>query len=114
LFQGQSVSNHLSDQGVNVVEVGQGFQGQGPPMREFERMWLGRQIHHGGHPILRWMADNVEVKQGPGVTLKIMKPNSKNDPRKVDGIQAIVHAVDQATRDMTKPVEYSVFSLGGS
>jgi phage terminase large subunit-like protein len=115
LFQGQQVQNHLSAEGVDVVPIGQGFLGQGAPMKEFERLWLNHSIHHGGHPILRWMADHVEVKQDPAGNLKIVKPNSKHDPRKVDGIQAIVNAIDPITRQQppAQP-EYQFMVFGGA
>lgn len=102
LFQGQQVSNHLMAEGVTVVEIGQGFFGQGAPMKEFERRWLARQLHHGGNEILRWMADNVEVKSDPANNLKIAKPHSHNDPRKVDGIQALVNALAPLAREQVK------------
>lgn len=113
LFQGQQVQNDLIEEGIDVVPIGQGFIGQGPPMKEFERMWLGKRIHHGGHEILRWMADNVEVKQDEALNLKIVKPNSRNDPRKVDGIQAIVNALDPISRHVNvKPMEPILMFLG--
>jgi phage terminase large subunit-like protein len=114
LFQGQQVSNHLSDAGLVVVAVGQGFVGQGPPMKEFERRWLKRAIHHGAHPVLRWMADNVEVKQDPAGNLKIVKPHSRMDPRKVDGVQALVNAIDQVARAAPPPEpQFQLIFLGG-
>lgn len=111
LFQGQSVANHLSEEGLTVVAFGQGFLSMGPPMKEFERRWVGRRIHHGGHPILRWMADNAEVKQDPAGNLKIVKPNHHSDPRKVDGLVALVMALDGITRQ--KPVEESCYLRHG-
>ena len=75
LFQGLEVSNHLTEEGLTVVAIGQGFLSMGPPMKEFERRWTSHRIHHGAHPILRWMAGNVEVKQDPAGNLKIVKPN---------------------------------------
>lgn len=111
LFQGIQVSNHLIAEGMTVYAIGQGFLGQGMPMKEFHRRWLAKQIHHGGHPILRWMADNVEVKQDPAGSLKIVKPHSKNDPRKVDGICAIVNALDPLARQPPQ-VKPQVFFLG--
>jgi phage terminase large subunit-like protein len=115
LFQGQQVANHLGDHGLQVVAVGQGFLGQGAPMKEFERLWRGRKVHHGNHPVLRWMADNVEVKQDPTGNLKIVKPNSRMDPRKVDGMTAIVNAVDQLARAVPAPPppSYTMVFLGG-
>jgi phage terminase large subunit-like protein len=114
LFQGRSVQNNLIDEGVDTVTIGQGPRSQGPLMKEFERLWLAGKIHHGGHPILRWMADNVEVKQDGYGNLKITKPNSKNDPRKVDGIQAIVNALEPISRavEVVTPEPMLMF-LGG-
>ncbi len=98
LFQGQQLMLNLADEGIEVFPLGQGFLSQGPPMKEFERRWTAKKIHHGNNPILRWMADNVEVKQDPALNLKIVKPNNHSDPRKVDGIQALVNAIDRVSR----------------
>jgi phage terminase large subunit-like protein len=114
LFQGQQVANHLLNEGINCLPIGQGFIGQGGPMKEFERRWLAKQIHHGGHEALRWMADNVEVKQDPAGNLKIVKPHQKNDPRKVDGIQALVNALDPVSRQpVQREPTYDVMFYGG-
>ncbi len=114
LFQGQSVSNHLIAEGVTVIEVGQGFIGQGAPMKEFERRWLAKQLHHGGHEILRWQADNVEVKEDPANNMKIAKPHSHNDPRKVDGLQALVNALVPLSREAGEPKpQYQMLVIGG-
>lgn len=115
LFQGQQVQNHLEAEGLTVLAIGQGYLGQAPPMKEFERLWRSKKIHHGGHPILRWMADNTEVKPDPAGNLKITKPKHHNDPRKVDGIQAIVNAVDPLTREVpdVEP-QYQVMFFGPS
>jgi phage terminase large subunit-like protein len=95
LFQGQHVYNRLADEGMNVFPWGQGFIGFGPPMKEFNRRLLGRRLHHGNHPILRWMADNV-------VTVKDSAGNEKMDkqksPQKIDGMVCIVGALDRLTR----------------
>lgn len=116
LFQGQQVQNHLIEHmgADHVVPIGQGFVGQGPPMKEFHRLWLANKVHHGGNPILRWMADNVEVISDPTGWLKITKPHNHNDPRKVDGIQALVNAIDPLTREQHKPVpKHQIYIFGG-
>ena len=65
------------------------------PMREFERRLLARKIKHGGNPVLRWMAGNVVVKQDPAGNLKPDKPSSQG---RIDGIVALVMALDRAMR----------------
>lgn len=97
LFQGQQLQIDLADEGIEVFALGQGFLGQGPPTKEYERRWTSKKVHHGANPILRWMADNVEVRADAANNLKIVKP-SPNDPRKVDGQTALVGAVDRVSR----------------
>jgi phage terminase large subunit-like protein len=106
LFQGQQLELNLKDHGIDVYPLGQGYMSQGPPMKEFERLWRSLQVHHGDHPVLNWMADNVEVKPDPAGSLKIFKPNNHNDPRKVDGIQALVNAIDRNSRYNTAESAY--------
>lgn len=114
LFQGQQVANHLTHEGMTVVAVGQGYLGQGPPMKEFERRLRAGQVHHGDHPILKWMADNVEVEQDHAGNLKMVKPNSHNDPRKIDGLTALVNAMDCVTHYVAEPEpQYQMLFIGG-
>lgn len=114
LFQGQQVANHLTEEGLTVVAVGQGFLGQGPPMKELERRLRAGTVHHGNHPILNWMADNVEVKQDPAGNLKMVKPNNHNDPRKIDGMTALVNAMDCVAHRANEPEPaYQVMIYGG-
>lgn len=98
LFQGQQLMLDLAEEGLEVFPLGQGFLSQAAPMKEFERRWTAKRIHHGHHPVARWMADNVEVKRDPAGNLKIVKPQHHSDPRKVDGIQALVQAIDRVSR----------------
>lgn len=106
LFQGQQLMLHLADEGISVFPLGQSPDAQGPATKEFERRWTARKIHHGGNPILRWMADNCEVKEGPNGQLKIVKPEHHNDPRKVDGLAALVGAIDRTSRHITSGSVY--------
>ena len=95
LFQGYQLSQELIDEGLAVFGMGQGFYGMAGPMREFERRLLARQIEHGGNPILKWMAGNVAVKQDPAGNLK---PDKAESQGKIDGIVALVMALDRAMR----------------
>lgn len=95
LFQGYQLSQELIDEGLAVFGMGQGFYGMAGPMREFERRLLAKQIHHGGNPVLRWMAGNVAVKQDPAGNLK---PDKAESQGKIDGIVALLMALDRAMR----------------
>lgn len=95
LFQGAQVAMDLQEEGIQVAAMGQGFFSMAAPMKEFERKLLLRKIHHGGNPVLRWMADNVAVKQDPAGNLK---PDKAKSQGKIDGIVALVMALDRAIR----------------
>lgn len=65
------------------------------PMKEFERRLLGKKLHHGNNPVLRWMANNVAVRQDPAGNLK---PDKAESQGRIDGIVALVMALDRAMR----------------
>ena len=96
LFQGYQLSQELADEGITVYGMGQGFLSMAIPMKEFERRLLAKKINHGGHPILRWMAGNVAVRQDPAGNLK---PDKAASEGRIDGIVALVMALDRAMRN---------------
>jgi phage terminase large subunit-like protein len=105
LFQAHQLAMQLQDElgEERVVGMGQGFLSMAAPMHTFHERLLGRRIHHGGNGVLRWMADNVAVKQDPAGNLKISKADSQ---AKVDGMVALVMALDRAMRHEEKRSRY--------
>lgn len=95
LFQSHETATKLQAEGLEVFPMGQGFLSMAAPMKELERRLLAKKIRHHGHPVLRFMADNLAVSQDPAGNLK---PNKANSQSKIDGIVALVMAVDRAMR----------------
>lgn len=91
-FAGELVQT-LTDEGIKMVEFGQGFLSMAGPTGEFERLVVGRQLRHGGHPILRWNAQNVAVRQDPAGNLK---PDKERSGERIDGITGGVMALGRA------------------
>ncbi|HFD40868.1 MAG TPA: terminase large subunit [Anaerolineae bacterium] len=89
------VSQQLEGMGFTMVGFGQGFVSMSPPMRELLRLVLNGRLVHGGHPVLRWMADNLVVSQDAAGNLK---PNKAKSREKIDGIVAGLMALDRAIR----------------
>src|SRR3990167_8008425 len=100
LFQAHQIAGTLADEGIKIFGLGMGFLGMAAPMAEFHRRLLGHKVHHGGNPILRWMADNVAVKQDPAGNLK---PDKSTSQGKIDGIIGIVGVIDRVMRHETAP-----------
>ena len=90
----QMVQN-LEGMGFTVVPFGQGFKDMSPPTKELMKLTLEQRIAHGGHPVLRWMMDNVCAKNDPAGNVKMDKEKSTE---KIDGAVAAVMALDRAIR----------------
>jgi phage terminase large subunit-like protein len=101
LFQAHQLCSELMEEDLKVAGFGMGFVSMAAPMQEFMRRLLGRKVHHGGNPVLRWMANNVAVKQDPAGNLK---PDKASSQGKIDGIVALVMALDRAMRHEERTV----------
>lgn len=90
----QMVQN-LEGMGFTVVPFGQGFASMSPPTKELMKLTLERRIAHGGHPVLRWMMDNIFIRTDPAGNIKADKEKSTE---KIDGAVATIMALDRAVR----------------
>ena len=77
----QMVQN-LERMGFTVVPFGQGFKDMSPPTKELMKLVLEKRIAHGGHPVLRWMMDNIYIRTDPAGNIKADKEKSTE---KIDG-----------------------------
>jgi len=90
----QMVQN-LEGLGFTVVPFGQGFKDMSPPTKELMKLTLEQKIAHGGHPVLRWMMDNIFIRTDPAGNIKADKEKSTE---KIDGAVATIMALDRAIR----------------
>jgi phage terminase large subunit-like protein len=82
-----SVSNHLIEEGLNMIEFRQGFVSMNPAMKALEVAIAEKTIAHGGQPVLTWMADNLVAKQDPAGNLK---PDKEKSTEKIDGMVSLI------------------------
>lgn len=80
----------LESDGATCVPVPQTHAGLGPGWNELERLLLKGEIRHGGHPVLRWMAENVEVETDAAGN---QKPSKSKSSERIDGIVSLTMAV---------------------
>lgn len=90
----QMVQN-LEGMGFTVVPVGQGFKDMSPPTKELMKLTLEERLAHGGHPVLRWMMDNIFIRTDPAGNVK---PDKEDFTEKIDGAVATIMALDRAIR----------------
>jgi phage terminase large subunit-like protein len=48
------------------------------PTKRLEQLGLNRELAHGGHPVLRWMADNVSLETDAADNWKPSKKKSRD------------------------------------
>ena len=76
-----------------MVPVRQGVSSLSPPSKELENLLLGNGIEHGGHPVLRWNAQNIAVRSDANGNLA---PARDRSTEKIDGIVALLIALSRA------------------
>lgn len=90
--------------GLTAVPIGQGFASMSAPTKEFFRLVLAKMLNHGGNPVLRWMVDNLMVRQDPAGNVK---PDKEKSSQKIDGVVALIMALARAIA--TDPGRESVY-----
>jgi len=103
-WHAKDIALDLTDAGLEVAQLGQSFSGLSGPTAEFHRRLLERSLRHGGNPILRWNVDNLSVRQDPAGNLK---PDKAASSGKIDGVSALLNALDRAMRHEEKEVMWT-------
>jgi phage terminase large subunit-like protein len=95
--------------GFTCVPMRQGFNSLAAPTKALEKAILSKTLRHDGHPILRWNIGNVSVETDAPGNIKISK---KVSTERIDGVAALVMAVDQMERNNAIPTpEFRMFAL---
>ena len=80
------IVTELMADGATCTAIAQTTAGLGPAWRELEKIILDHAMRHGGHPILRWMAGNVEVETDAAGN---QKPSKRHSSERIDGMVAL-------------------------
>lgn len=112
-WQAEPVRQELEKRGLASYPVGQGFIGMGPPMRELKRLLRGEGLRHYANPVARWHADSLETKQDEAENEKPVKPARDRSGRRIDGMVALVMAIDGAMRRGAQPEDDGLPRAGG-
>lgn len=99
---------NLEGAGFTMVDMGQGYASMSAPTKELLKLVISRKLRHGGHPVLRWMADNLVVRSDAQGN---QKPDKEKSRQKIDGMVAAIMGLDRATRH--EPPKQSVYEKRG-
>ncbi|AQU06098.1 terminase large subunit [Dehalococcoides mccartyi] len=89
------LSQDLTDKGYTMVPFSQSVKNMSPPTKELMNITLSGKLKHGGHPVLRWNADNMMVYRDSNDNLK---PNKQKATGRIDGMVALIMALDRAIK----------------
>jgi phage terminase large subunit-like protein len=101
------LSVDLTDAGFSMVQFGQGYSSMSAPTKELLSLVLSKKLGHGANPVLRWMADSMEVKQDPAGDIKPAKPDRGKSGKRIDGMVALIMAIDRVTRNENQASAWS-------
>lgn len=87
-------SQEMTDLGVRMVEVRQGYKTMSEPSKELERLVVGLEHQHEGNPVSAFCAANVMLARDPAGNIK---PDKDKSRQKIDGIVAEIVAISAAT-----------------
>lgn len=101
----------LSNQdGFTCVPMRQGFTSLSAPTKALEKAVLGRTLRHDGNPVLRWNLSNVSVETDATGNIK---PSKKVSTERIDGIVALIMAIDRMDRNSSVAApKYQMLVLG--
>jgi Phage terminase-like protein, large subunit len=97
---------HLKDAmgDERVIDFPQTMAAMTAPTKELEKIVTEGKLRHGGNPVARWMASNVTIKHGPNEQIK--PDRDSEDREKIDGIIALIMAIDMVMRQPADQSEY--------
>ncbi len=96
-WRATQLAHQLEEEGASTIEVKQGYA-LSPAMRELEAAIQSGRFHHDGNPVMTWMASNVVTRELKGN----LCPMKESNDRKIDGMVALLMAVDRAMSNEVK------------
>lgn len=94
---------------LTVVEVPQIYKHMSEVCQVFEALVKAGRVRHGGHKLLRWNVENVNVKTDDAGRIRPVKP--KKATKRIDGVVATLIAL---TRLMSVPLGKTKKRKGGA
>jgi phage terminase large subunit-like protein len=83
------LTTQLSQEGLDIEKVRQGFLTMSPACKEFEVYVEGGRVEHDNNPVLNWAMANVVIETDAAGNIK---PTKAKSPNKIDPVAAIINA----------------------
>jgi phage terminase large subunit-like protein len=97
-WKAREIVTHFTNDGITMVPIRQGYSGMAAPTDEAEKKILARELAHGGNPVMAWMISCAEPKSDRQGNVMLMKPKRQAYGKRIDGVVAMIMALDRAVR----------------
>ena len=87
---------NLIDDGIEAVEVQQGFAHLSHPTKFLLSTYLDQKIRHGNNPVFNWMASCLQLQYDHKDNCVPTKPERGKSAKRIDGLAATVTALSRA------------------
>ena len=98
---------HVAETGIEVVDVRPNVLNFSEPMKWLEAWVKDGRVHHNC-PVLKWMVSNVVAKRDNKDNIY---PKKENETRKIDGLVALLIAINRFKMGENKEKQYAAFLL---
>ena len=95
-WNAQQLAQQLMEDGFKMIEVRQTFNHLSEPTKELQSAVVDQKLRHGGHLVLRWMADCLTVRQDINGNVRPVKPERLKSSKRIDGMVALIMAMSRA------------------
>jgi phage terminase large subunit-like protein len=93
-WNAQQLALTLQADGLQMVEVRQGYASLSGPAKLLEALVRARKLTHSGSPVMNWCVANCEVSTDPAGNIKPVKPSGAySATRRIDGVVAALVAL---------------------
>jgi phage terminase large subunit-like protein len=105
-FQATQLATRMEKRGFRdkMIEVGATVKNFSEPMKELEALVLDGRFHHDCDPVLTWMVSNVVCHRDKKDNIY---PNKERPENKIDGVVAILMALNREIRHRSQTSIYS-------
>lgn len=106
-WNSRQISVPMIEEGFKCIEVRQGYQTLNEPTKKVIELVARGNLHHGGHPILRWHAGCACTVTDGRDNIMFSKPDREKTTGRIDGLAATVNALSRAILSMNLPSVYA-------
>jgi phage terminase large subunit-like protein len=103
------VTRLIEQDGFTCVKTRQGFPSLSAPSKALQTAILGRTLRHDGDPVLRWNMSNVSIESDAAGNIK---PSKARSTEKIDGVVALVMAIDRLERNAVTREKFQMLIFG--